>query len=601
MPPRQMINFGKKGSGDSDTNFQLKGNEFGRSIKLVTKKWAFVFGLIFTVIAGASPLLMNIVMGDMMTTMTNGKDFLSEIKKLCLKLLYIVIGMTAANALTVGFRLYINPMYLIDLRTDMMRSLMEQEVAFYDEVPAGVLIGRLSEDITLMREVYIEKFYTVVQYCAQAVAGLILAFCTVWRVALAVFPAVPLAAIVYLIGNFFINKLWIQYNDCSSDCSTKAEEVISQFRTVKSFDNELHEAGLYAKSLAGVESVFTKTSIASGLKDGFISMLIWGMVAGLMYYTCYLIVRKPYLGTESGDMMVLMMAMMLGTMGISQSLAMYDDFEKCKISAAKVLDIIERKPEVDRHHGSNTINGSNQVVGKVEFRDVSFRYKTRDEYAVNHLSFVINAGETVALVGESGCGKSTTLQLLQRFYEIEKGQILIDDVDIRTLSQIFLRSQIAIVPQGPVLFSMAIKDNIRYGRPKASDSEVADAARTGNAHNFIMELPQNYDTIVQQTSLSGGQKQRICISRAILLNCPILLLDEATAALDTESEQLVQQSLETCRRGKTAIVVAHRLATVMNSDRILVFKDGKIHESGTHQELIQKNGIYADLVKFQLE
>lgn len=601
MPPNRMINFTKKGSGDADTNFEMKGNEFGRCYKLISHKWALAFGLLFTVVAGASPLLMNITMGEMMNVMTGGTDFINKIRSLCLQLLYITLGMSAAMALCIGFRLYLNPTYLIDLRKAMMANLMEQEIAFFDEVPAGVLIGRLSEDVTLIREVYIDKFMTVVQYLAQSVAGLILAFCTVWRVSLAVFPAVPIASVVYVVGNFFIDKLWVQYNDCSSECATKAEEVISQFRTVKSFDNELHEAELYSKSLAGVESVFAKTSIASGLKDGFISFLTWGMIAGLMYYTCYLIVRKPYLGTESGDMMILMMAMMLATMGVSQSLATVDDFKKCKISAAKVLEIIERKPETDRHIGANTINGNDQIHGKVEFRDVSFRYKTREEWAVNELSFVINAGETVALVGESGCGKSTTLQLLQRFYEIQKGTILVDDVDIRSLSPIFLRSQIAIVPQGPVLFSMSIKDNIRYAKPHAKEQEVADAARTGNAHNFIMELPQNYDTIVQQTSLSGGQKQRICISRAILMNSPILLLDEATAALDTESEQLVQQSLETCRQGKTAIVVAHRLATVMNADRILVFKEGKIHESGTHKELLSKGGIYADLVKFQLE
>jgi ABC-type multidrug transport system fused ATPase/permease subunit len=204
-------------------------------------------------------------------------------------------------------------------------------------------------------------------------------------------------------------------------------------------------------------------------------------------------------------------------------------------------------------------------------------------------------------VGESGCGKSTTLQLLQRFYEIEEGQILVDDVDIKTHSPMFLRSQISIVPQSPVLFSMTIKDNVRYIKPHATDDEVAQAAQVGNAHNFVMELPSNYNTIVQQTSLSGGQKQRLCISRAILADAPIMLLDEATAALDTESEQLVQQSLENVRHGKTAIVVAHRLATVMNADRILVFQNGHVAESGTHKELIGKGGIYADLVKFQLE
>jgi ABC-type multidrug transport system fused ATPase/permease subunit len=191
--------------------------------------------------------------------------------------------------------------------------------------------------------------------------------------------------------------------------------------------------------------------------------------------------------------------------------------------------------------------------------------------------------------------------LLQRFYEVEEGQILLDGVDISTLSPHFIRTQISIVPQGPVLFSMSIRDNIRYSRHEATDEEVEAAAAIGNAHKFVMELPENYQTDVQQMSLSGGQKQRICISRAILANTPILLLDEATAALDTESEQLVQESLENFRHGKTAILVAHRLATVLHADKILVFQDGHIVEEGTHEELLAKSGIYSDLVKFQLQ
>lgn len=588
---------------DDDTNYTIEGNEIARTVKLASHKWAFVIGYFFTMCAGAAPLLMNIVMADMMNLMTSAQTsgFMHEVGQLCLKLLYVILAMTVATMLALGFRFYLNPNFMIDIRRAMYDSLMEQEIAYYDDTPAGVLIGRLAEDVTLIRQVYLEKLMMMTQHLAQAVAGLILGFVYVWRVSLAVFAGIPLSAIIFIIGNYFIQQLWRLYNKSTAECTEKAEEVIMQIRTVKAFDCEIREAELYEKSLGGLQKVATRWSIVAGIKDGSVSVITWGMIAGLMYYTFWLIVRKPYLGVESGDMMVLMMSMMLGSMGITQALGSVDDFKKCKIAAARVLNVIEKVPETDRHKGATTINGKDTIQGKVEFKDVAFRYKTREDYAVKDLSFVINPGETVALVGESGCGKSTTLQLLQRFYEIEKGQILVDDVDIRTLSQIFLRSQIAIVPQGPVLFSMSIKDNIRYGKPKATEQEVADAARIGNAHDFIMELPQNYQTIVQQTSLSGGQKQRICISRAILINSPILLLDEATAALDTESEQLVQQSLEVCRHGKTAIVVAHRLATVMNADRILVFKDGKIQETGTHKELIAKNGIYADLVKFQLE
>jgi ABC-type multidrug transport system fused ATPase/permease subunit len=295
--------------------------------------------------------------------------------------------------------------------------------------------------------------------------------------------------------------------------------------------------------------------------------------------------------------MLVMISIIFASSGTSQALSLSDDFKKAAVSAAKVLKILETPANVNQAEGDSML----EVHGKIEFIDVGFKYQTRDEWAVRHLTFTIEAGETVALIGESGCGKSTTLQLLQRFYEITEGRIVIDGVDISTLSPRFLRSKIAVVPQGPVLFSMSVIDNIRFAKRNATEDEVATAANVGNAHEFIMDLPYGYDTPVKQTSLSGGQKQRICISRAILANAPILLLDEATAALDTESEQLVQQSLEVFRHGKTAILVAHRLATVRNADRIIVFKEGHVEETGTHDELVARDGLYSELIRFQLQ
>lgn len=283
--------------------------------------------------------------------------------------------------------------------------------------------------------------------------------------------------------------------------------------------------------------------------------------------------------------------------GVFSALSISDEFQKARDVVRHVCYIIELKPSIDVNQGRVVDN----IRGEVEFRDVSFKYQGCENYALRHLSLKIPSGKTVAFVGESGCGKSTTLQLLQRFYDVDEGQILIDDIDIREMSPRSLRKAISIVPQSPVLFTMTIADNIRYGRMEARDEEVAQAAVTGNAHNFIMELPDNYKTMVAQTSLSGGQKQRICISRAILSPTPILLLDEATAALDTESEQLVQQSLEHFRQNKTSIIVAHRLATVVNADAIFVYQDGHVAEVGTHKELLKKNGIYASLAKYQLE
>jgi ABC-type multidrug transport system fused ATPase/permease subunit len=273
-------------------------------------------------------------------------------------------------------------------------------------------------------------------------------------------------------------------------------------------------------------------------------------------------------------------------------------FKKSNISSAKLLEVLERNSAIPLDRGA-PIN--RRISGKVEFRDVCMQYKDRTTLALDHLSFVVNPGECVAIVGESGCGKTTTLQLIERFYDPTQGQVLIDGMDVRDLSPIDLRGQIAIVPQGPVMFSMSVRDNIRYGRPEAVREEIVEAATTANAHGFIRQLREGYKTHVQQNTLSGGQKQRICIARAMLINAPIVLLDEATASLDTESERLVQEALRKYKSGRTLIIVAHRLATIRNADRIIVIDHGRIVESGTHEELLQLNGVYHHLVKHQLQ
>ena len=594
MPPKAF--FRPHGSTDED-EVTVTGGEFFRIMKYFSHKFALSLAILFAMLAGATPLVMNIFLGDMLNVISSGTFTDAQLKDVVLRIVYLAIALNLVMTINFGMRGYSNPAFMVDLRRELYTSLMKKDIPFFDVTPTGILIGRLSQDVTLLFQIYIDKFLMAVQDLTQVFGGIILSLVTMWRVALPCCGVMIVCALIYVIADRIIDKLWEEFNNSSSTATSKAEEVITSFRTIKSFDNELFEAAEYRRALKSVDAVFDKTSIAQGIEDGFIFGLVHVMIAGLLYLGSWYVVDRPELGYESGDLMVLLMSLVFSALGISLALSLTDDFKKARVSAAKILKILETPAKVDQEEGGTM----ERVIGKIEFRDVGFKYATRDDWAVRHLSFTVNAGETVALIGESGCGKSTTLQLLQRFYEIQEGQILIDGVDIKTLSPKFLRSQIAIVPQGPVLFTMSVRDNIKYSKNSAKDEEVADAARVGNAHNFIMEMPENYESMVQQTSLSGGQKQRICISRAILANCPILLLDEATAALDTESEQLVQQSLETFRQGKTAILVAHRLATVIHADRIFVFKEGHIEETGTHSELLAKNGIYSDLVKYQLQ
>ncbi|OHT01150.1 ABC transporter family protein [Tritrichomonas foetus] len=596
MPP--MVTSAFKQQGSLDDFDGKRGKEFSRIMKYFSNKALFAFAIIFAIFAGVMPLLMNIFMGDMVNVFNTADNFMPNLVSVIYKLIGFNVGMLVVMFINIYLRMVANPFFMRDLRKNLYKSYMEQDIEYYDRVPTGVMVGRLSQDVTMIHEIFIDKLCTTIQLLAQSIGGIILTLVTIWECALIGIGTTILASIAFVIGEKVVNKIWISYNKSSSQATTKAEEVITSFRTIKSFDCELQEAQAYQATLVEVDNVFKKTSLAQGVKEFFIAFIMHAMQAGTLYYASYMIMNQPEKGYVAGDLFIMMMSLSFATLGISNAMTMSDDFKKTLVSCAKVLDVIERKPKSDRKKGGKL----KSIKGKIEFRNVTFKYATAKENALENLSFIINPGETVAFVGESGCGKSTTLQLIQRFYDIQSGQILLDDVDVAELSQVYVRSQISIVPQSPVLFTMSIKDNISYAKPKkAIESQVAEAAQVGNAHNFIMEIPNNYKAEVQQTSLSGGQKQRICISRAILANSPILLLDEATAALDTESELLVQQSLERFRKGKTAIMVAHRLATVINADRILVFNEGHIVEEGTHQELLSKGGIYADLVKFQLQ
>jgi ABC-type multidrug transport system fused ATPase/permease subunit len=586
-----------KQTGSAEENIPVHGDEFQRIMSFYNNQWIVYVGAVFSASAGIFPLVMIWVIAGAFGSILEPEKFHDGMMSMIIEWIYIAIASVIAQGLSALLKGIENPGFVQNLRDALFKRIMEQELDYFDETSTGVLISRLSEDVVFVLDTYIDKVSTCLQYFAQIVGGIGIGLSTSWRVTFVTLGLLPISVVIYYVSEYLINELWLEFRDNSKSSDAQAEEVISGFRTVKSFDNELFEAETYARGLTSVHDVVIRASKVHAVKNSIMYWITLGICSPILYYSCYLCYRKPYLGGGIGDMVSLAVCLTNIAQGVQMTITSLDDFRQAAVSAAKLLLILDKEPSHDRREGETL----DTVRGKIEFRDVTFKYKKRGDYAVNCLSFTINPGETVALVGESGCGKTTTLQLLQKFYEPESGSILIDDIDIHTLSSVFVRSQISIVPQGPVLFSMSIADNVRFGVPDASMEQTSSAARIGNAHNFIMELPGNYNTTIAQMSLSGGQKQRICIARAILANSPILLLDEATAALDTESEQLMQQSLEQFRYGKTAVIVAHRLATVQNADRILVFQEGKVVETGTHPELLDQSGIYSDLIKYQLQ
>ncbi|KAH0788067.1 ABC transporter family protein [Histomonas meleagridis] len=581
----------------ADQGQLVKGREYRRILAYFDHKHFLIISFIVVFIAGLTPLLFIFplkkgteLFGAVVGFLDSSIEFIKEAAWISAICIFIQTASTAIQGV-------VAPMFLLDIRKKLYSALLNADISYFDTHSYGAMVSRISEGVSYIKDVYVDQIYGTIAAIALSLGTLILAFVFDWKITL-MFIAFPIVLAFELWGgDKWSDKIWEQYKAAGTESVEKAIAVVTEFRTVKSFDQENFEAESFASDLYAEQKILNKVSIVRGATLGLALGILGALGLTLIWYLMKIMIHPEDDQKSLFDICVVANGIILCAVGIRTMLSVTEDLRTAKSSARNISAIIDREPSIKPDEGKELTN----VKGKVEFRNVGFRYKGCEKWAVRHLSFVIEPGKTVAFVGESGCGKSTTLQLLQRFYDIDEGEILVDDIDITTVSPRSLRKAISIVPQSPVLFSMSIADNIRYSKLEANENEIVEAAKTGNAHNFIMDIPENYKTIVKQTSLSGGQKQRICISRAILSPTPILLLDEATAALDTESEQLVQQSLETFRHGKTSIMVAHRLATVVNADKIFVFQDGHIVETGTHEKLLKKGGIYADLAKYQLQ
>ncbi|OHT11305.1 ABC transporter family protein [Tritrichomonas foetus] len=590
-----------RGHGSADeVEFEISGYEWMRMFKFMNNKWLYILTLGLNIFQSSSSYITSIVQGKLATILVDSnyetaEEFLDAVNNISAIMLATISVLFVFQLLTAYCESKFMPQFLRDLRVTIMTSLLEQDVTYFDEHHTGVILSRLTDDVSNAYEAYTMRVLQFVRVIFQWISGLVICLWSSWRVTIITLFCLPFYALSQFLGNKYVDSLWLTFNDRNTKVSAKAEEILTSFRTVRSFDAEIREYQSYKEKLFDVHEVVAKTSIIHGVKEFMSTITHWGMTSFVLYYTGKQAVNHEI---EPGTIVTLMSIIHNWSFAFSGIFSNLTEFKKSNVAAAKLLEITDRVPLIKLNEGRQL---TNRVSGSIEFKDVSFMYPTREEYAVKNLSFKVNPGETIALVGESGCGKSTTLQLLQRFYDVGEGQILIDGIDIREINPISLRTQIAIVPQGPVIFSMNVKDNIRFGKPEAPREEVVNAATVANAHSFIRQLKNGYKTLIRQNSLSGGQKQRICIARAVMMDAPILLLDEATAALDTESERLVQDALSRFREGKTAIIVAHRLATVRHASRILVIDHGSVIEEGTHEELLARSGAYAHLVQHQLQ
>lgn len=481
------------------------------------------------------------------------------------------------------------------LREDLYRRILEQEVAFFDGQRTGELTSRLAADTTLLQSAVSTNISMVLRNLASGLGGIGLLLYTSPRLALAMLAVVPAIAVSAVIYGRRVRRLSKEVQDRLAMASAVAEECLSGLRTVRSFAAEEAESARYARQNQAAFDLARRRSRASSLFIGLVAFAGFAAAALVFWYGGRLVLGGEMTAGQLSSFLVytLIVGFSLGALA-----DLWADFMKAVGAAQRVFELLDRTPEIPLRGGATLP----RVDGRLDFNDVSFAYPSRpDTPVLRALSLQVAPGEVVALVGPSGGGKSTLAALLMRFYDPLGGTLSIDGADLRTLDAGWLRRQIGTVAQEPILFSTSIADNIRYGRPDANDEEVAQAARVANADTFVSRFPDGYQTLVGErgVQLSGGQKQRIAIARAVLKNPRILILDEATSALDAESEHLVHEALDRLMRGRTTVVIAHRLSTVLGADRVAVLDGGTIVQSGTHQALVAEDGLYRRLVERQ--
>jgi ATP-binding cassette subfamily B protein len=481
------------------------------------------------------------------------------------------------------------------LRERLYRRILDQEIAFFDARRTGELTSRLSSDTAVLQNAVSVNVSMALRSLAQALGGIGFLIYTSLRLTalmLSVVPAVALGAVIY---GRRVRRLARDVQDALAGAGEVAEESIAGIRTVRAFVAEPKEGDRYAGAIGKALELARRRIIAGGTFMAVASFASYAAAALVFWYGGRLVLGGHMSVGQLTSFLIYTLIVAFSLGGLAD---LWADFMRATGAAERVFELIDREPASPPTGGARPA----QADGAVALAGVRFAYPTRPEVVVlAGVDLAIAPGEVVALVGPSGAGKSTVASLLLRFYDPQEGQVRFDGHDLRTLDPPWLRGQIATVAQEPILFSTTVAENIRYGRPGASDAEVEQAARAANAHGFVSAFPDGYATLVGERGiqLSGGQKQRVAIARAVLKDPRLLVLDEATSALDAESEHLVREALERLMRGRTTLIIAHRLSTVMGADRVVVLDGGRIVQSGPHARLVSEEGLYRRLVERQ--
>uniref|UniRef100_A0A8C4Y6F7 ATP-binding cassette sub-family B member 5 n=1 Tax=Gopherus evgoodei TaxID=1825980 RepID=A0A8C4Y6F7_9SAUR len=565
-----------------------------------------VFGTIAALLNGVCLPLMSLVFGEMSDGFVSGFPFLPSCHNLKyfffylrFALYYVGIGATALvfGYLQISFWVLAAARQTKKIRKTFFHAILGQELSWFDSSNSGELNTRLTEDINKINDGIGDKVAQLFQNMSTFTVGIVIGFIKGWKLTLVILSTSPLVVLSAAFCSKMIITLTSKELTAYAKAGAVAEEVLSSVRTVVAFGGQEKEINRYTSKLGEAKNLGIKKAIASKLSLGFLYLIINGCYGlGFWYGTTLILDENTGYSIGTVFFCVTFSSYCLGT-----AAPHFETFSIARGAAFKVFKIIDQKPNIDSF--SSDGHKLDHIKGALEFNNVQFSYPSRpDVQVLKGLTLKIDCGQTVALVGSSGCGKSTMVQLLQRFYDPQEGMITVDGHDIKSLNLRHYREFIGVVSQEPVLFGTTIRNNIRYGREDVTDEEIENAAKEANAYDFIMEFPDKFNTLVGErgAQMSGGQKQRIAIARALVRNPKILLLDEATSALDTESESVVQAALEKASKGRTTLVIAHRLSTIRTANVIVALADGAVAEVGTHSELMEKRGLYYSLATAQV-